>query len=168
MELYLKITTGKQSASLCVSTGHSVTFGRSRASDIVIKNEMMSKVHLFIKLDEYGTLHWQDMKSTNGTKANDKYLQAGKLFLGDRLTIGETTIILTRKGMTPEMVQNFKRKFLKKSFRKNDISLCSKKSAKNLLIRFRMLARGVRGQEDGPKMAASMMREFTEPSISIN
>ena len=70
----------------------SFTIGRSSSSDMVIADSEASRVHAEVALVD-GALSVRDLGSTNGTRVNDRIIEASTLLsAGDVIRIGNTEI----------------------------------------------------------------------------
>jgi len=70
--------------------------GRKQA-DIHIKDMHISRRHAHI-IEIEGKFFVEDLDSTNGTYVNDEEIKVRELHIGDRITIGETTMKIERIG----------------------------------------------------------------------
>ncbi len=80
-----------------------LTVGRSSESDIVLSDGRASRHHADIRWDGQ---HWTvvDNRSTNGTYVNGLRVHGPyDLRVGDRITIGETTMVLREQGAQPQV-----------------------------------------------------------------
>ncbi len=74
------------------------TIGRDKESDFVIKDDLISRVHCQISIDEDNHFFLEDMDSTNSLFLNSKKLKKRKpLHYGDRINIGDTIIRFFRE-----------------------------------------------------------------------
>ncbi len=77
-----------------VATGRQITLGRTEATDVVVADRSVSKLHLFLEPQADGRLRVQDAGSKNGTWVRDARLQPPPdntpafLAPGDGATIG--------------------------------------------------------------------------------
>ncbi len=75
-----------------------VTIGRGDLADMVIKDAYASRVHCAVEGNE-GRFFVSDLGSGNGTKLNDETIAAKtELKEGDRITIGQTTLVFSLGG----------------------------------------------------------------------
>jgi len=90
----LYITDGPAKGKTFDIKGKTLFIGRSRRSDIQIKDIMVSRKHL--KIFRVGeTLFIEDLMSTNGTQFNGEKIPAGEAFevgQGDTVSLGNTVI----------------------------------------------------------------------------
>lgn len=70
-----------------------LTIGRAEDNDLVARDALVSRHHGRIA-GRRGTLVYQDLDSTNGSKVNGEPVSEVVLGVGDRLQIGETTLVL--------------------------------------------------------------------------
>ncbi len=90
-QLRLKVLEGVEAgSSLCGS--FPCMLGRKDA-DIIINDPMVSKRHAAIQIIN-GKLMLIDLNSTNGTMLNDKAINQQELKQGDRISIGQTTLLV--------------------------------------------------------------------------
>jgi adenylate cyclase len=80
-------------------TGEKVTLGRSKNSDLPLKDITVSRHHAEIRKTEKGYLIL-DLGSYNGTGLNGKLIQTAPLHFGDRVQLGSTRLtFLERRGL---------------------------------------------------------------------
>ena len=73
-----------------------VLIGRSRECDVQLADPNVSRRHA--ELRQEGASYWiVDLDSTNGIEVNGRKLKRSKLESGDRVTLGSTEIVFTRK-----------------------------------------------------------------------
>ena len=73
-----------------------ITIGREFDNDVVIDNKLASRHHAVIQKIK-GAYFIKDEKSTNGTLINGKKIpdeKYVKLYIGDKITIGSTTLVI--------------------------------------------------------------------------
>jgi pSer/pThr/pTyr-binding forkhead associated (FHA) protein len=81
------------------------TVGRSSACQIYIQDQQMSRHHckFFFQADK---LWVRDMDSSNGTRINDVQVPEARVKPGDRITVGDTTLLVIYDDVkTPLMVR---------------------------------------------------------------
>jgi predicted component of type VI protein secretion system len=71
----------------------SVVVGRDPACDFVVTDARVSRRHVRLSLGARG-VEFEDLGSSNGTLRNGDLLVRGPLRAGDRLRIGDTTLIV--------------------------------------------------------------------------
>ncbi|MBQ3106774.1 MAG: DUF3662 domain-containing protein [Eggerthellaceae bacterium] len=76
--------------------GSLVRIGRETTNDVVISDINASREHAELTLDALGIWSIYDLNSTNGTFVNGREMSSCRLREGDRITIGTTTLLLTR------------------------------------------------------------------------
>lgn len=86
---------------------NTVTFGRSSKSDVTIKDKMMSGQHFSITLTSNKILTIKDLESTNGTYLNGSTVNSSKFFIGDQITIGETSISIDPSALNKQETKHF-------------------------------------------------------------
>jgi len=75
-----------------------VTVGRDKESDFVIKDDLISRVHCQISVDEDNHFFIEDMDSTNSLFLNSKKLKKSKMLCyGDRINLGNTILRFFRE-----------------------------------------------------------------------
>ena len=67
--------------------------GRSESADFSIPHATLSSNHCEIRQESSGYMVLQDLGSTNGTHINEVLVQTSKLFDGDRITLGDVSIV---------------------------------------------------------------------------
>jgi len=70
----------------------SITIGRSKSSDICLKEKLVSSQHAIIDIDN-NKVTLSDLDSTNGTTVNGKNISRVQLQTGDQITIGNYKLI---------------------------------------------------------------------------
>ncbi len=81
-------------------TKRKVTIGRKPENDLVIQNMAVSGRHA--RLDyKNGKFIITDLKSLNGTFVNNKLVTQAELKIGDEITIGRHTLVLTADDVSP-------------------------------------------------------------------
>ncbi len=80
-------------------TKRKITIGRKAENDLVIQNMAVSGRHA--RLDyKNGKFFITDLKSLNGTFVNNKLVTQAELKIGDKITIGRHTLILSADEVT--------------------------------------------------------------------
>lgn len=69
-----------------------VVLGRSKQVDITIQDELLSRQHSEIRLNDFGQFEIHDMDSTNLTIVNGHDITCHVLQTGDRIFLGDTEI----------------------------------------------------------------------------
>jgi len=83
---------GDDVSAVVLASGRPVVLGRSREADIQVKDRKASGRHCAFALDaDDGTLHVEDLQSTNGTYVGGKRVEEGQLKPGDTLGVGTST-----------------------------------------------------------------------------
>jgi hypothetical protein len=72
----------------------SAIVGRDSACDVVLADPRVSRRHVRILIDPDGTLAFEDLGSSNGTLHNGAARSRGPLRVGDRLRVGDTTLVV--------------------------------------------------------------------------
>jgi pSer/pThr/pTyr-binding forkhead associated (FHA) protein len=81
-------------------TGETITIGRALENDIVITSKRVSRGHARVRREGWRVI-LEDMGSTNGTFLNDeRVLTSVELHDGDRVTIGDVTLIFHDPDIT--------------------------------------------------------------------
>jgi pSer/pThr/pTyr-binding forkhead associated (FHA) protein len=81
-----------RSREVAVEAG-GLTIGRAEDNDLVARDSRVSRHHGRI-VGRRGTLVYVDLGSTNGSRVNDEPVTEVVLGVGDRLEIGETSLVL--------------------------------------------------------------------------
>lgn len=84
--LYVSRATGRNSRSINLPYNGRITVGRARENDIIIKYPVVSGHHFQLLL-EAGTVHVEDLGSTNGLYLNGKRISKAIMRSGDILSI---------------------------------------------------------------------------------
>jgi putative nucleotidyltransferase with HDIG domain len=71
------------------------TIGRDRENKLQINSTAVSRFHAVIFL-EHGEHYVQDMESTNGTFLNDKKVKKAKVHPGDKVTVANIDVLISR------------------------------------------------------------------------
>jgi pSer/pThr/pTyr-binding forkhead associated (FHA) protein len=78
-----------------------VVIGRSPKADLAVEDFGVSRLHA--KLQRRGQeITIQDLESRNGTKVNDVQVMQARLAPGDRITLGNFTLVLRAAGASTE------------------------------------------------------------------
>jgi pSer/pThr/pTyr-binding forkhead associated (FHA) protein len=77
--------------------GGGLTIGRSEDNDLVARDGRVSRHHGRIA-GRRGTLVYQDLASTNGSRVNGQPVTEVVLGVGDRLEVGDTTVVVEGEG----------------------------------------------------------------------
>lgn len=90
--LALRFISGKyQGGEFPIGEGQEIIIGRSSELDMVLVEEMVSRRHARIHLQD-GIINIEDLGSTNGTFVNGEKIQKGTLREGDRILIGTSIL----------------------------------------------------------------------------
>ena len=100
MPFYLKVSYNGKSANVKLDTDK-IFIGRSSTCQIKLKDPLISNCHCLITIVDHH-LVIKDLQSTNGMLINGKNTQETKLYIGDIIVIGKTSLQLISKDMTPE------------------------------------------------------------------
>ena len=84
-------------AFLCDFDGSSLTIGRAADNDLVLADGRVSRHHARIT-GRRGTLVYTDLGSTNGSRVNGAPVGELVLGAGDRIELGDTTLIVEVTG----------------------------------------------------------------------
>lgn len=100
----LKFISGKyQGGEFPLTPGKEVLIGRSSDLDLVLIEEMVSRKHARLVLEDAG-LRLQDLGSTNGTFVNGERIQDSYVKEGDRFLIGTSIFkVITLQGGAPRL-----------------------------------------------------------------
>ena len=71
-----------------------VTIGRAPESDIVLKDDMVSRKHCVLEIEGGGDVRVRDLKSFNGTYLNERRVREEPLHLWDSLRVGRTKMFM--------------------------------------------------------------------------
>ena len=93
----LRVTDPDGSIREAVVEGGSLTIGRAIDNDLVAHDGRVSRHHGRI-VGRRGTLVYSDLGSTNGSRVNDTAVSEVVLGVGDRLEVGDTTIVVEVAG----------------------------------------------------------------------
>lgn len=74
-----------------VDENHPVTLGRAPSCDIIVRDDRVSRSHCKLFLRD-GSVHFEDMQSTNGVFLDGNRCEGGVLKPGHRLVIGRTIV----------------------------------------------------------------------------
>jgi predicted component of type VI protein secretion system len=88
---YLLVLSGPAAGQLLALT-KAMVLGRGNEADLRISEEMLSRKHCRVFVRD-GETYVEDLQSSNGTFVNDARVASGRLRDGDKLRIGETTIL---------------------------------------------------------------------------
>src|SRR6187431_3444896 len=92
MRLALRFISGKyQGGEFPLEENREIVIGRSSDLDMVLVEEMVSRRHARILLED-AVISIEDLGSTNGTFVNGEKIQKGVLKEGDRILIGTSIL----------------------------------------------------------------------------
>lgn len=98
--LALRFISGKyQGGEFPFADGQEIIIGRSSELDMVLVEEMVSRRHARIVLQD-GVISIEDLGSTNGTFVNGEKIQKGTLHEGDRILIGTSILKVANASET--------------------------------------------------------------------
>lgn len=103
MKLVLDIKTPTITQKLVIKLGDSITVGRNKKSQYIVKDELVSSIHATLSLNENG-LEISDSGSKNGTFLNNLKIDTARVFLNDNLKLGQTFIIINHNESTPDAI----------------------------------------------------------------
>ncbi|MEW5982610.1 MAG: FHA domain-containing protein [Acidobacteriota bacterium] len=96
----LRATGGEQQASLSfrLRAGHIKTVGRAPRADFIVDAPLVSRLHCRLSVAEDGTVHVEDLGSTNGTWINGEQITTAILRDGHLLRVGRVEFVLERQA----------------------------------------------------------------------
>ncbi len=120
---YLIVIAGTQVGEM-IALKESTVLGRGGDADVRLVEEKMSRRHcrLYIEGDE---AFIEDLGSSNGTFVNGKRIQTQKLSDGDKIQVGETTIL--KFTYNDQLEENFQRQMYDSALRDGLTKLFNKK-----------------------------------------
>lgn len=89
---YLIVLAGSDVGKTFKLSDGEVTIGRSRSADIKLDDDSISRKHVRLRLSGEEVL-LEDLKSSNGTLVNGERVSESPLADGDKIRVGETTIL---------------------------------------------------------------------------
>jgi two-component system cell cycle response regulator len=89
--------------------------GRDPASDLIVKDDGISRVHAEVRILEGDTLHIKDLDSTNGVFVSGERVKEATLKEGDKVLLGRRTIL--KFALYDEMEQNAQQQLYESSTR---------------------------------------------------
>lgn len=92
LTIHLTIESGPDRGREFHVPANGARVGRASGNDIVLTDPSLSRFHCRFYFKDGRDLCVSDLASTNETLINQKPIQDGRLFAGDRITIGETVI----------------------------------------------------------------------------
>ncbi len=90
---WLVIVSGTHSIGKMYRLEHEVLLGRSAEADVQIDEDGVSRRHAMLKRADDGKVEIVDLKSRNGTFVNGERVSRSALSDGDKIQIGDTTIL---------------------------------------------------------------------------
>jgi len=81
--------------SIDLADGEAKTLGRAAQADLVVDDPSLSRLHARLHVDEAGTLHVEDLESTNGVRVNGTRLPESALRAGDRVLFGSVEYVVS-------------------------------------------------------------------------
>src|SRR5882757_8278844 len=104
----LRFISGKyQGGEYALAEGQEIVIGRSSELDMVLVEEMVSRKHARIALND-GVISIADLGSTNGTFVNGEKVDQGTLKEGDRVLIGTNILKVVAAPQDAEARANMK------------------------------------------------------------
>jgi pSer/pThr/pTyr-binding forkhead associated (FHA) protein len=91
LRAYLLVLSGPSAGRLLAVT-KALILGRGAEADLRISEDLLSRKHCRVFLRD-GDTYVEDLESSNGTYVNNTRVTSGRLCDGDKLRIGETTIL---------------------------------------------------------------------------
>src|SRR5690606_38431755 len=89
---YLIVLAGNEVGKMFKLTDGETVVGRSQRADIRIDDDSISRLHVKVRL--HGTsVELEDLGSSNGTLVNGERINVSQLRDGDKIRLGETTIL---------------------------------------------------------------------------
>lgn len=73
-----------------------ILIGRSRICDLCLDDNLASRQHCILELDEKGALRLVDLESANGTRVNDEKISKLKAEVGLEFVVGESLIAIEK------------------------------------------------------------------------
>ncbi len=89
----LIVISGRQMGQVFRLTRREARIGRAEDAELCVRDTSISRHHALVYLDAAGRSHIRDLGSTNGTFVNGKRVQDVELAAGDRLQLGNQTIL---------------------------------------------------------------------------
>ena len=77
-----------------------LVMGRSKKCNVRFADSLMSSKHCEVSLNDKGRIVVKDLNSTNGTFINDVKVEAGHVFIGDVLRVGNINITIDTSKLT--------------------------------------------------------------------
>jgi len=109
-----------------------ISVGRTSASDLVIDDPSVSKIHASVVIDGEGRLSVADTGSTNGTFINDERIAYGKAVAigrGDRVKFGSIGVVFEQIAQVEPEQPSSRRLSQENTVRIDDLSFTSKQSS---------------------------------------
>lgn len=70
-----------------------ITIGRGLDVDLALKDRIASRLHCCIEYMDNGSWYIRDLHSRNGTYVNGEQVQHQQLKMGDRIRVGDTSLV---------------------------------------------------------------------------
>jgi diguanylate cyclase (GGDEF)-like protein len=105
---YLIVIAGNAVGEMYQIRKDEISIGRDRSSDILVTDVGISRGHARIFQDDMGSLHIEDLGSTNGTYVNGEQVKRKMLRDGDRIQLGRTTIL--KFSLSDDLEESFQRR----------------------------------------------------------
>jgi signal transduction histidine kinase len=86
-----------------------VVIGRDESAGIQLDDPNMSRTHARVRRDSSGAFTIEDLGSRDGTFVNGVEVTSARLEFGDRVTVGERTLLFTRVDPTDEHLRQRQR-----------------------------------------------------------
>jgi len=88
----LRVISGPDAGRTFTLNRDNITIGRDAQNDVVLADPMVSGLHCRLRYGQ-GAWYIQDAGSTNGTIVNGERITARRLVQGDRLELGDSTLM---------------------------------------------------------------------------
>ena len=100
MSVILLVEIEGRTHSLTLSA-RPLILGRSKKCNVRFADQLMSSKHCEISLNDHGRVVVKDLNSTNGTFINEVKVEAGHVFIGDILRVGNIQLVIDNDQLTP-------------------------------------------------------------------
>ena len=120
---YLIVIAGTQVGEM-ISLKETTVLGRGLEADVRLVEEKMSRKHCRLYV-ENGEAYIEDLRSSNGTYVNGRRIDRHKLIDGDKIQVGETTIL--KFTYNDQLEENFQKQMYDSALRDGLTKVFNKK-----------------------------------------
>lgn len=104
MKIFVSVVDSKSKKQTFALREKPILIGRSKKSHIVINDDLTSSQHMMIFMDG-NCVYIEDLKSKNGIFLNEVKIFKQRIYIGDKVKIGDTHLYFELKKMDEETIK---------------------------------------------------------------